>query len=281
MTGISYKLKTEILPFLLSNRIALLELAEKPHQSVAAIFQLKGLDALIDALIHIGFSLALRSLLLEGLQSSLREAGGTAAVQLGVVAGTALGCVHQRGNRKLSAPLASLATSAGSGVGTIGGRKASGSAFSRLACHSNGSVAVGGGGSSANPADDAALCLALEGGIQGQHEHDALVLLPVACAAAFAARSWSAAGGAAVAASSGPDEDNYTVFESNHHCVPLAVATLFSVLFGADAPTRGSGAVYDSHAAFERVEEPARLLRHMSSEYLYLSAQVSFYLSSF
>ena len=148
----------------------------------------------------------------------------------------------------------------------------------RFACHNNGSVAAGGGAGSANPSDDAALCLALEGVIQGQHEHDALVLLPAACAAAFAARSWSAGGGAAVAASSEPDDDNYAIFESNHHCVPLAVATLFSVVFGADATHsqdwRGGGAVYDSHAAFERVEEPARLLRHMSSEYLYISAQV-------
>ena len=141
-------------------------------------------------------------------------------------------------------------------------------------------MAAGGGAGSANPSDDAALCLALEGVIQGQHEHDALVLLPAACAAAFAARSWSAGGGAAVAASSEPDDDNYVIFESNHHWVPRAVATLFSVVFGADADAthskdwRGGGAVYDSHSAFERVEEPARLLRHMSSEYLYLSAQV-------
>ena len=83
VTGISYQLKTEILPFLLSNRIDLLDLAERPHESVAPVFKLKGLDALLDALVRIGFSLALRALLLEGLQHSLRVAGGTAAVQLG------------------------------------------------------------------------------------------------------------------------------------------------------------------------------------------------------
>ena len=83
VTGISYQLKTEVMPFLLSNRIDLLDLAERPHASVAPIFKLKGLDALLDALVKIGFSLALRALLLEGLQHSLRVAGGTAAVQLG------------------------------------------------------------------------------------------------------------------------------------------------------------------------------------------------------
>ena len=45
---------------------------------------------------------------------------------IGVVAGAALGCVHQNGNRKLAAPLASLAASAGSGVGTISGGRAGG-----------------------------------------------------------------------------------------------------------------------------------------------------------
>jgi len=108
--------------------------------------------------------------------------------------------------------------------------------------------------------------------LEGDHEREVFRLLPVACAASFAAPSWSSAAGAFYIA-----EDD--LFESNHHCIPLAVASLFAVYLGADIVVPGAGAgrvadAYDPVVAQERVEAPLRLLRHLSAEYLYVSAQL-------
>lgn len=154
---VCYRLKTGVLPFLFENRAELLSLASAPHESVAAVLRLTGLDELHGHLITIGFALALRLALLQ----ALGEAVGQQAPTLATVLAAAAGTVHLTGNRALAAPLYSL-------CGAAGRPSASGSVC-----------------------NDAALCAALEGTISGEVEEQVFALFPVACAAVFAAPAWA------------------------------------------------------------------------------------------
>jgi hypothetical protein len=186
--------------------------------------------------------LALRLQLLQGLAESVRAV----APQLPPLLSTLGSLVHPWGNRRLASPLCSLANSAG---------------FSSSSSSSLFSSSFGSG-------VDASLATTLEPVLEGQHEKDVFVLLPVACAAAFTAPSWSSSRRAHFVPEDG-------VFETNHHCLPLAISTLFSVYFGADVSGYNEArTAYDACASAERIEAPVRLLRHMSEEYLFIAAQV-------
>lgn len=101
-----------------------------------------------------------------------------------------------------------------------------------------------------------------------QTEVEILSLLPVLCAACFAAPSWGADKGKAYFV---PED---LIFESNHHCMALAIASLLCIFFGKDPPLPDPKAVYNPVDSQERIDYSVRLLRAMCTEYSYISAQI-------